>query len=105
MAAETIRFEVTKLNCGGCAGRAERALQAVPGVESAGVNLATKTATVLGSAGIETLRAALKTAGYPAAEARVSLAIEGMTCASCAGRVERALSDVPGVLAAHVNLA
>ncbi len=35
----------------------------------------------------------------------VRLAIEGMTCASCVGRVERALSKVQGVEAASVNLA
>ncbi|WP_163823240.1 cation transporter, partial [Proteus mirabilis] len=35
----------------------------------------------------------------------ISLAIEGMTCASCVGRVERALKAVPGVVQAHVNLA
>jgi heavy metal translocating P-type ATPase len=33
------------------------------------------------------------------------LAIEGMTCASCVGRVEHALKRVPGVLSANVNLA
>ncbi|OZI22622.1 heavy metal translocating P-type ATPase [Bordetella genomosp. 7] len=33
------------------------------------------------------------------------LAIEGMTCASCVKRVEKALAAVPGVGAAHVNLA
>ncbi len=31
--------------------------------------------------------------------------VSGMTCASCVGRVERALSRVPGVLGAEVNLA
>ena len=105
MAAEALRFDVTKLSCAGCVGRADRALQAVPGVESAAVNLATGAATVHGTAGPDALRAALDEAGYPAAESRVSLAIEGMTCASCAGRVERALSELPGVLSAHVNLA
>jgi len=33
------------------------------------------------------------------------LAIRGMTCASCVGRVERALAKVPGVRSAQVNLA
>ena len=35
----------------------------------------------------------------------VDLAIEGMTCSSCVGRVERALSQGEGVLSASVNLA
>lgn len=37
--------------------------------------------------------------------ARLSLPIEGMTCASCVRRVEQALAKVPGVLSASVNLA
>ncbi|MGQ3149184.1 MAG: cation transporter, partial [Agrobacterium sp.] len=37
--------------------------------------------------------------------AAISLSIEGMTCASCVGRVERALKAVPGVTSAVVNLA
>ena len=37
--------------------------------------------------------------------ARVVLEVEGMTCASCVGRVERALKAVPGVATASVNLA
>jgi len=40
----------------------------------------------------------------PRAES-VDLAVEGMTCASCVGRVERALAAVPEVEAAVVNLA
>lgn len=35
----------------------------------------------------------------------ITLAVEGMTCASCVGRVERALRAVPGVGEASVNLA
>ncbi|MGZ8983831.1 MAG: heavy metal translocating P-type ATPase [Methylotenera sp.] len=34
-----------------------------------------------------------------------TLAIGGMTCASCSNRVEKALAKVPGVLSAEVNLA
>ena len=36
---------------------------------------------------------------------KLSLSIEGMTCASCVGRVERALAAIPGVESASVNLA
>ena len=35
----------------------------------------------------------------------IDLAITGMTCAACAGRVERAITHTPGVAAASVNLA
>lgn len=38
-------------------------------------------------------------------EVRLSLPVEGVTCASCVGRVERALKAVPGVHTAAVNLA
>jgi P-type Cu+ transporter len=37
--------------------------------------------------------------------ARWTLPVAGMTCASCVGRVERALRKVPGVVEASVNLA
>jgi Cu+-exporting ATPase len=35
----------------------------------------------------------------------VSIDIEGMTCASCVGRVEKALVKLPNIEAATVNLA
>ena len=41
----------------------------------------------------------------PLTSQHVSLPIEGMTCATCAGRVERALSALPGVAVASVNFA
>jgi Cu+-exporting ATPase len=40
----------------------------------------------------------------PASPANVDLALEGMTCAACAGRIERVLNRIPGV-EAHVNFA
>ena len=43
-------------------------------------------------------------AGLPD-EASLDLGIDGMTCASCVSRVERALKKVPGVQEATVNLA
>jgi Cu+-exporting ATPase len=36
---------------------------------------------------------------------KIEIGIEGMSCASCVGRIERALTTQPGVSAAHVNLA
>lgn len=95
------------MTCASCAGRVEKALSAVPGVVSASVNLASETAQVTyeDPANAQALIAALDTVGYPAVVDEVTLEIEGMTCASCVGRVEKALKSVPGVLEASVNLA
>src|SRR5690606_9384261 len=88
------------------AGRVERALNKVPGVSAASVNLASERAHV--EAGADQLGAlldAVQQAGYEVPLGSLELAIGGMTCASCVGRVERALGKVPGVHGASVNLA
>ncbi|WP_439548706.1 heavy metal translocating P-type ATPase [Falsiroseomonas sp.] len=101
----TVSLPVEGMTCASCAGRVERALAKVPGVATASVNLASETATVTGTAPPATLAEAIRAAGYQVPEQERTLGIEGMTCASCAGRVERALAKVPGVLSATVNLA
>ncbi|SFK17130.1 heavy metal translocating P-type ATPase [Falsiroseomonas stagni] len=101
----TVSLPVEGMTCASCAGRVERALGKVPGVLSASVNLASETATVSGTARPADLAAAIRAAGYQVPEQLRTLGIEGMTCASCAGRVERALAKVPGVLSVAVNLA
>jgi Cu+-exporting ATPase len=103
-------FEIHGMTCAACATRVEKALAKVPGVTRASVNLATEKATVEADAGAtpELLEAAVAKAGYeavPVATETATLAIGGMTCASCANRVEKALSRVPGVAGVSVNLA
>ncbi|MBS0564875.1 MAG: copper-translocating P-type ATPase [Proteobacteria bacterium] len=95
------------MTCASCVGRVERALAAVPGVARTEVNLATETARVELAAPVSRadLAAAVERAGYEVAPERRELAVTGMTCASCVGRVERALGAVPGVRSASVNLA
>ncbi|CAM5328852.1 Cu+-exporting ATPase [Aquamicrobium terrae] len=48
---------------------------------------------------------AIADAGYAAREETTEFALEGMTCASCVARIEKALKAVPGVIQASVNLA
>ncbi len=100
-------FPVEGMTCASCVGRVEKALQAVPGVQEVSVNLATEVASIQSAAGttFDALRAAVDKAGYSVGEQTLRLNIEGMTCASCVGRVEKALLKVPGVLSAEVNLA
>ena len=100
-----ITLPIAGMSCSSCVGRASRALEAVPGVASVRVNLASETAEVTGSVGLPTLDAALRAAGYGLREQVMELHVTGMSCASCAVRVERALAAVPGVLAVEVNLA
>jgi P-type Cu+ transporter len=101
------RLPIEGMTCASCAGRVERALNRLPGVNAA-VNLAGETAEVdydPAQIGPDRLATAIEQAGYAVSRDRRELAIHGMTCASCAGRVERALSRVPGVTRAEVNLA
>ncbi|WP_080403666.1 heavy metal translocating P-type ATPase [Burkholderia ubonensis] len=119
-AAAPIELEIEGMTCASCVARVEKALAGVPGVTRASVNLATERATV-DAAGVPASRLAdaVKQAGYlatpvaepdaavapPPAAVHAELDIGGMTCASCAGRVEKALANVPGVARASVNLA
>ena len=100
-------FPVEGMSCASCAGRIEQAIGKVPGVAHVNVNLATEQARVdfaQGQADPEAVVRAVRSAGYTAVLETTNLLIEGMTCASCVGRVERALKAVPGVAEASVNL-
>jgi Cu+-exporting ATPase len=130
-----VTFPVTGMTCASCVRRIEKALAKVPGVREASVNLATEKATVRydpTSVQFDQLKRAVEKAGYgvrqdeqratsneqratslplvahpspPPAVADVTLPVEGMTCASCVRRVEKALAKAPGVREASVNLA
>ena len=100
-----LSLPISGMSCASCAGRVGRALESLPGVVHAGVNLASETAEVVGTASLAALDAALREAGYGLREQVMELQISGMSCASCVGRAERALAAVPGVLAVAVNLA
>lgn len=102
-----LSMPVEGMSCASCVGRVERALKAVPGVLSATVNLATERADITFNDQADPHLAvrAIEGAGYAVREETTELAIEDMSCASCVGRVEKALSKVPGVLEANVNLA
>lgn len=110
----TISLPIEGMTCASCVGRVERALKAVPGVADAVVNLATEKASITTKVPVDasTLVEAVEDVGYEVAAsfsapvaASLELAVEGMTCASCVGRVEKALKAVPGVTNAVVNLA
>ncbi|BCH54441.1 heavy metal translocating P-type ATPase [Agrobacterium vitis] len=95
------------MNCASCVRRVEKAIAAVPGVSSASVNLASEKASVQFSQqpDLAAVLAAIQQAGYAPRIETQELDIDGMSCASCVRRVEKALAAVPGVSLAAVNLA
>lgn len=103
----TISLPIEGMTCASCVGRVEAALSKVEGVNAVSVNLATERADIQASGQIDrqALVQAVEKSGYAVAAGSVELSVEGMTCASCVGRVERALKAVPGVNEAVVNLA
>lgn len=106
--AETqVSLPIEGMTCASCVGRVEAALTKVEGVESVSVNLATERADILLNTPVErmALIKAIENVGYEVPLTSVELSVQGMTCASCVGRVEKALRAVEGVKDATVNLA
>ncbi|RON29360.1 heavy metal translocating P-type ATPase [Pseudomonas brassicacearum] len=102
----TFDLPIAGMTCASCAGRVERALSKVIGASAVSVNLATEQARVQApSDSLPALMEAVQQAGYSVPQQTLELSIDGMTCASCVGRVERALAKVPGVKSVSVNLA
>jgi len=93
----------------------EDALQRTEGVIEANVNIATEKAVISydsSKVGLDEFEEVIRASGYepilPRVESEmreVVLKIAGMTCASCAATVEKALSSLAGVESASVNIA
>ena len=114
-------FTVTGMSCGSCAAHIESLLLKRAGITKASVNFASVTATVwydpsvLGPTDIARV---IEEAGYKASPqssyfgseqkdgvADVTILIDGMSCASCAAKIERELLKFGGVLTCSVNFA
>ncbi|MGT2467858.1 copper ion binding protein (plasmid) [Mesorhizobium atlanticum] len=102
-----IQIGIDGMTCASCVRRVEKAIASAPGVARASVNLATERAevTFAGKPDLAPILAAVSAVGYEARADTIELSIEGMTCASCVARIEKALKTVPGVTEASVNLA
>ena len=99
---------VSGMKCASCVNRVEKALKGVPGVVSSSVNLASGTAAVAFRQGSDPLRASIKAVeqqGYEVKIRKLEFVIQGMSCASCVQKIERALQALSFVVDARVNLA
>ncbi len=103
-----IDLPITGMSCASCAAKIEKGLANVEGVSQANVNFAAEKATVVfrpDQINLSSLINKVKDMGYGAKTEKVTLPIQGMTCASCVNKVEKALSSLKGVSNANVNFA
>ncbi|BDH63553.1 copper-translocating P-type ATPase [Lysinibacillus sp. PLM2] len=115
-------FRVDGFSCANCAGKFERNVKELPGVQDAKVNFGASKISVYGEASVEELEKAgafenLKvTPEKPkrqsppllvepifVEEAKSVYRVEGFSCANCAGKFERNVKELPGVEDAKVN--
>jgi Cu+-exporting ATPase len=103
-----LHLPIEGMTCASCAGRVEKALKNLPGMRAANVNLALERADIRidpkALTGRDIADAVLRV-GFKAPIETFSFEVHGMTCASCAGRVEKGLKALPRVVDATVNLA
>ena len=106
-ANKTLTLSIEGMSCASCVSRVEKALPGVEGVTSASINLTQQTALIgFGEQHVLLpVLAALSDAGYPARTQTAVLKVQGMSCASCVGRIEKASLAVTGVIDASANLA
>ena len=106
-AQKSYTLQVAGMTCASCVGRVENALRQVQTATDVSVNLATETASFQLADPEHLVDAAsiLDDFGYPAQTSKTTLNIASMSCASCVGRVDKALAAVPGVQSVAVNLA
>jgi len=112
---EKLVLPIGGMHCASCALTIEDALQKTEGVIEASVNIATEKAVITydsSKVGLDEFEDVIRDTGYepilPRFESEmreVILKIAGMTCASCAATVEKALSSLVGVESASVNIA
>ena len=116
MAKEKVLIKIGGMHCAACAQTIEKALKKEAGISSANVNFATEKAIVEYDAhkvSLERIAEVIRESGYePIGMPRegertreISLKIAGMSCASCAATIEKALKRLEGVKSAHVNFA
>jgi len=105
---EKAHIHITGMTCTTCAATIEKGLAETPGVEQASVSFASEKASVEydpSRVDLAKIKHTISQIGYGVATKKSIFPVSGMTCASCVARVEEALSSVPGVVSANVNLA
>ncbi|MGM0577427.1 MAG: heavy metal translocating P-type ATPase [Myxococcota bacterium] len=103
-----VTLPVEGMTCAACSTRLEKVLGRLDGVDEAAVNLTTERASLRfdeAAVSPERFAEAIRKAGFSVPTRTARLSIGGMTCATCAQRIEKVLRKLPGVAGAQVNLA
>ncbi|MCY7495765.1 heavy metal translocating P-type ATPase [Bacillus safensis] len=103
-----IDLQITGMTCAACAGRIEKGLNRLEGVEDASVNLALETSHIIYETEQLTpddLKRKVQFLGYDVVMEQAEFDIEGMTCAACANRIEKKINRMDGVDHGSVNFA
>ena len=102
-----LQIPVKNMHCASCVRRIESVLTELDLAKRSTVNLADQSIAIdwPEDRPIQVLLDGLARAGFPAVTDELIADIVGMHCASCTGRVEQALTRLPGVVRADVNLA
>ena len=105
---QKISLDIAGMSCASCAGGMEATLSQTPGILKAQVNFAASKAAIEYDEKKITLpqiARLIKELGYSAVTKKTIFPIEGLHCASCVANSEEAITEVPGVVSAAVNLA
>ncbi len=104
-------MKISGMTCASCAQRIEKVVGRIDGVDNASVNLATEKLSVEFNDQVTRpeIKEAIEKIGYGVIEDtktnKVTIPIGGMTCASCAQRIEKAIGKLEGIDKVSVNLA
>ena len=101
-------IKINGMSCANCAANIEKTLSKLPGINQAAVNFASEKAIVEYSPAeinATAIITAITELGFMPVTSKSTFIVKGMSCASCVGRVEKAILDISGVISANVNLA
>ncbi len=106
--SERIDIPIVGMSCATCVTTIQRGLAGLKGVEKANVNFATSKATVIFQPQLvkpKDFISSVRKSGYEVGTVSLELPIQGIECASCVQKIEKALLQTKGVTKAVVNLA
>ncbi len=105
---ERLDLPIKGISCASCVAKIEKGLSQLSGVADARVNFATQRAAITfdpSQVRTSDFVQTIQDLGYEARSEKVTLPVQGMSCASCVEKVQTALRNVAGVIRADVNFA